>query len=645
MRPTRPAPVRWAIRAALVLLAVEAAARVATAPVLDNPLALGRLTDERTALASGVPDAQPEGQGQRLDVVPHPFVGYVHAKDAFDGIGTGAPGDRPRANAHGFLDANELLQERDPERVIVGIVGGSVAWWLGSQGDAALAARLGESSRFAGKEVRFVRMALGGYKQPQQLMALGWLLALGGQLDVLVNLDGYNEVALSTGQTWARGVYPFFPREWDLLVDTVSDIETSRRIGRVTYLDDARRRWAESFDGTPARALASARLAWKLRDRTLAAELVRARTELQSRASEGLSFRARGPGPEDFDAETIWPAIAEVWRSSSLQLKALCDANGITYFHFLQPNQYVEGAKPMGEWERTIAIAERNDARTGVERGYPFLLAAADELRTAGVRFVDLTMVFEDVEEPLYIDPFCHVGRRGSEILGDRIGAEILGAFGATSVFRGFDPAAWNVVLDRPGIPIALQPTGIFDDGERRAIHAASTELSCRSRDPDIASVSSSGELTGRRLGSTEIVVVREGHEARVRVDTTWGPVLDLDAGGGELPLTPHLEAVDARPTSGADFRMVVGDVPDGRRGLLYVGEVPPGDFLAHGLPEGVALLPLVSDGGRAEIVVPIPDDAALVGKAFFCRALFVPNDEEFRVVGWSNLLALTVLE
>ena len=36
----------------------------------------------------------------------------------------------------------------------------------------------------------------GGYKQPQQLAALSEALLLGVPLDVVVNIDGYNEVAL-----------------------------------------------------------------------------------------------------------------------------------------------------------------------------------------------------------------------------------------------------------------------------------------------------------------------------------------------------------------------------------------------------------------------------------------------------------------
>jgi hypothetical protein len=41
-----------------------------------------------------------------------------------------------------------------------------------------------------------VKATIGGYKQPQQLMALNWFMALGGEFDIVINLDGFNDVAL-----------------------------------------------------------------------------------------------------------------------------------------------------------------------------------------------------------------------------------------------------------------------------------------------------------------------------------------------------------------------------------------------------------------------------------------------------------------
>ena len=104
----------------------------------------------------------------------------------------------------------------------------------------------------------------------------------------------------------------------------------------------------------------------------------------------------------------------------------LCEANNIRYFHFLQPNQYVPGSKRMGEKELKRAFLETHPYKNQVERGYPFLAKAGEELVKEGVNFHDLTMVFADRSEPIYIDTCCHVNTKGNEILGSIIGKAIV---------------------------------------------------------------------------------------------------------------------------------------------------------------------------------------------------------------------------
>ena len=47
-----------------------------------------------------------------------------------------------------------------------------------------------------GKKIVVINLGLAGYKQPQQLMTLNYLLALGAEFDIVIALDGFNEVAL-----------------------------------------------------------------------------------------------------------------------------------------------------------------------------------------------------------------------------------------------------------------------------------------------------------------------------------------------------------------------------------------------------------------------------------------------------------------
>ena len=48
--------------------------------------------------------------------------------------------------------------------------------------------------RFANQEIVLLNTAVGGYKQPQPLMVVSYLLALGAHFDAVINIDGFNDV-------------------------------------------------------------------------------------------------------------------------------------------------------------------------------------------------------------------------------------------------------------------------------------------------------------------------------------------------------------------------------------------------------------------------------------------------------------------
>lgn len=105
----------------------------------------------------------------------------------------------------------------------------------------------------------------------------------------------------------------------------------------------------------------------------------------------------------------------------------LSRASGIAYFHFLQPNQYVPGSKPISAEEAQKAISGEEDYkfRTAVELGYPLLAAAGERLAADGLEFIDLRFMFRDHPEPLYVDTCCHLGLDGNDLLGEEIGRQV----------------------------------------------------------------------------------------------------------------------------------------------------------------------------------------------------------------------------
>jgi hypothetical protein len=194
-------------------------------------------------------------------------------------------------------------------------------------------------------------------------------------------------------------------------------------VGTAAVLESARRRAAGIFSAPPLRWSRTAGLAWTLLDRQLAARIAAAEASLVAERPRTRDPQAQGPrlpGGEDVQA-----GAAALWQQSSLQMARLCAGLGIPYFHFLQPNQYVPDGKPMGEAERRVAWRAESPFRAGVERGYPRLREAGAALAAQGVAFQDLSGLFRDVPEPLYVDDCCHLDERGNRRLAAAIGSAI----------------------------------------------------------------------------------------------------------------------------------------------------------------------------------------------------------------------------
>ena len=77
----------------------------------------------------------------------------------------------------------------------------------------------------------------------------------------------------------------------------------------------------------------------------------------------------------------------------------------------------------MGPAERALAVGKYSPFARHVRLGYPKLVAAGRRLQAEGVCFHDLTGLFQSVEEPVYIDPCCHLNEVGERMLAEAIAA------------------------------------------------------------------------------------------------------------------------------------------------------------------------------------------------------------------------------
>jgi hypothetical protein len=329
----------------------------------------------------------------------------------------------------GFLDDKTPFRAVSADEEVVGIFGGSVAFWLSVWGDGALVHELEKSPALHGKRIVIVRTALGGFKQPQQLMTLNYLLALGAHFDVVVNVDGLNDIALAPGWQVPKDIFPFYPRGWPDLLGEAGDPELTRLQGRVLYLEELLGDRAREFSGALPRRSVFATTLWRFLDRSLEIQLAQARVEMEAYKPKAPADRRNyaflGPTRKYSDPAEMYRDLVAVWQRSSLLMDQLARANGARYVHFLQPNQYLEGSKPMSAGERQTALWPGSSYERDVRAGYPLMRQAGRELQAKGVDFVDLTGLFAGISEPLYTDSCCHFSRQGNQLLGEAIGRAV----------------------------------------------------------------------------------------------------------------------------------------------------------------------------------------------------------------------------
>ena len=113
---------------------------------------------------------------------------------------------------------------REDGAVLIGLVGGSVANAVASALQSALEVWFRDNDIPLRPVV--LELAINSSKQPQQVMVIANNLLLGGEYDIIVNLDGRNELIFPQENYFYEGVSPFYPRWWhDTLAGRLNDTQ------------------------------------------------------------------------------------------------------------------------------------------------------------------------------------------------------------------------------------------------------------------------------------------------------------------------------------------------------------------------------------------------------------------------------------
>lgn len=420
---TDAAPGRRAARCLFVLLFSWATLEVASAVGLrlrDGawPSPARWRAEHRAALAPGIdPAARMVAGTTRGAILLHPYLGFT--QERLDVWGRGFHVDEL-----GFVQIVAVARRNEPEAITVGIFGGSVAQMFALSEGPALESELRAAPFSRGRPVRVVDLSMGGYKQPQQLMTLAWTQAMGVRLDAAVLLDGFNDLVLPEAENHETGVHPSYPRGWRSLIQNSVSGERLLTAGELRSVERLRLRRGGLCAARPLAWSPACHLLWSWSDRRLQLREDALRRELERAASQPPAG-ALGPPSPSHGTKRRLREHAEFWGRNAVVMRQLCAARGIAFLHFLQPNQYVRGSKPMGAAERRLAVRPDSSYGAIAASGYGELQRVGRELHEAGEPFEDLTGLFANVESPVYADDCCHLNDRGNGLLRERIASEL----------------------------------------------------------------------------------------------------------------------------------------------------------------------------------------------------------------------------
>ena len=315
------------------------------------------------------------------------------------------------------------------------VFGGSVASNLVVPPQGGTALREAVQRKLPGRNVIVYSMAQGSGKQPQQAIALTLLLAIGQHVDVVVNLDGFNDLALGYANH-SQGVHPVFPSMsimWGIANTLASDGKMTVDFYRTAAdILEAKNQIARRSEGANNSRFGLKYLYHKAIISFYTRQRVRAEADYVSgirSAPEDLDRAKHLLGidmPIDPNADAMEIAF-RIWLQSSDTMAAISGAAGAKYVHVLQPNQYFTEKKFSPE-EAAIALSlpKSNLMRDGAERGYSLVKERAGLIASRGI--ISGLTIFDNETTSMYVDNCCHYTRAGEDLLANFVADQVVSA-------------------------------------------------------------------------------------------------------------------------------------------------------------------------------------------------------------------------
>ena len=250
------------------------------------------------------------------------------------------------------------------------------------------------NSYFSTDKFIVINAAIGGGKQPQQLFKLYYLDLINFKFDIIINLDGFNELALPLSENYQINDHLIYPRNFSRLVSTFNS--------NFDCVNDINKR-TKRFLLFPILELYDL---YKIRNCHFSLEGENKNTG--TRFSNMTNFKKR-------DLEKSFEHVKEVWENSSEKINDFSKLKNIFYIHVIQPNQYLKDSKKLTNKEiELLNYSKYGDIISKFYYSFNF-----ENLKIKNK--LDLKYIFKYNNNEIYRDYCCHLNNYGMHLISKEI--------------------------------------------------------------------------------------------------------------------------------------------------------------------------------------------------------------------------------
>lgn len=310
-----------------------------------------------------------------------------------------------------------------PGEFVVAIFGGSVASGFCQDEAEYLEEALALHPDLKGRTPVVLNFAAGAVKQPQQLFYLNYFLGLGQKFDLVINIDGFNDVPGAVANRY-HGFHPAMPQA--MLLKSFDVMTSVPRLDRASLKYFTRLARAEhrlhKMGQSPWRYLLPGAI--KSRQRAAIQHLRRYPPEalevdslMEVQRAGERDYLAEGPeGRAEIRGEVV-----DLWKNYTRLMIGACDFAGVPYIHAIQPNRS-HFNKVLSGGDAEVLTRPMNRLFEAVVRdAWPEMIEFLSEIGKFRRIYCHMTDVMDDLTEDVLADADCHFNARGHRAMAERL--------------------------------------------------------------------------------------------------------------------------------------------------------------------------------------------------------------------------------